>query len=92
MTVAYGIFCLLLTVVTVTAERSFASSATGGWPEQEAPNQARIQALLEHYRAVAQRDKLERERRNFIQASAKKLQPFLKLVVDLWLSIDARLY
>ena len=45
--------------------------ATGGWTAQEAPNGARVQSLLEHYRAVAQRDKMEREKRRLAASKLK---------------------
>ncbi|XP_077512590.1 dynactin subunit 4 [Amblyomma americanum] len=37
--------------------------ATGGWQEFESPWNKRVNALFEHYRLMAQRDKMERERR-----------------------------
>lgn len=43
------------------------SVANGGWPEQENPNVKRIGALLESYRAVAQREKAERERKKYVK-------------------------
>ncbi|XP_018010190.1 dynactin subunit 4 [Hyalella azteca] len=46
--------------------------ATGGWPEQEPPNKERILSLLEHYRAVALRDKMDRERKKQAAARVKK--------------------
>ncbi|KAF2349392.1 Dynactin subunit 4 [Trinorchestia longiramus] len=45
--------------------------ATGGWPELEAPNKERIMSLLEHYRAVAQRDKMDKERKRLAAARVK---------------------
>ncbi|KAA0195581.1 hypothetical protein HAZT_HAZT006321 [Hyalella azteca] len=50
-----------------TVELTGVDQATGGWPEQEPPNKERILSLLEHYRAVALRDKMDSS-----LASAKK--------------------
>lgn len=52
--------------------------ATGRWPEQDVSNQERIHALLEHYRAVAQRDKLDRERKRLAAARVKNASSFLR--------------
>ncbi|XP_066959079.1 dynactin subunit 4 isoform X2 [Macrobrachium rosenbergii] len=37
--------------------------ATGGWAEQDNEHYKYLQSLLEHYRSVAQREKVERERK-----------------------------
>ena len=39
--------------------------ASGGWPQPEAPEAARFSSLQEHYRTLAQREKLEKETRRF---------------------------
>jgi len=39
--------------------------ASGGWPQPEAPEAARFATLQEHYRTLAQREKLEKETRRF---------------------------
>ncbi|XP_040565367.1 dynactin subunit 4 [Lepeophtheirus salmonis] len=51
---------------------------SGGWPEKENPNTNRISVLLEHYRSIAQKDKLEKESKrqmgrklNYLQLSDK---------------------
>ena len=54
------------------------STATGGWPEQEAPQQKRIQALFEHYRAVAQRDKMDREKKRIAASKLKSSAAYLR--------------
>ena len=41
------------------------SVASGGWPQPEAPEAARFASLQEHYRTLAQREKLEKETRRF---------------------------
>lgn len=43
--------------------------ATGGWQELENPWNKRVSHLFEHYRLVAQRDKMERERKKSSQRS-----------------------
>lgn len=40
--------------------------ASGGWQELENPHVKRINSLLEHYRASAQQEKIEKERKKFI--------------------------
>merc|ERR1711915_438104 len=50
------------------------SVASGGWPEQENCNAERISALQEHYRAIAQREKLEKESRRFLGRKLSYLQ------------------
>uniref|UniRef100_A0A2P2I6C7 Dynactin subunit 4 n=1 Tax=Hirondellea gigas TaxID=1518452 RepID=A0A2P2I6C7_9CRUS len=52
--------------------------ATGGWPELEAPNQKRILALLEHYRAVAQKDRVDRERKRLADSRVKNAACYLR--------------
>lgn len=39
--------------------------ATGGWSEQDNEHYKYLQSLLEHYRSVAQQEKLDRERKRF---------------------------
>ncbi|XP_037776028.1 dynactin subunit 4-like [Penaeus monodon] len=39
--------------------------ATGGWAEQDNEHYKQLQTLLEHYRSLAQREKLEKERKRF---------------------------
>nr|XP_053641555.1 dynactin subunit 4-like [Cherax quadricarinatus] len=39
--------------------------ATGGWAEQDNEHYKFLQSLLEHYRSVAQQEKLDRERKRF---------------------------
>ncbi|KAK8403023.1 hypothetical protein O3P69_000925 [Scylla paramamosain] len=39
--------------------------ATGGWVEQDNEHYKHLQSLLEHYRSVAQQEKLEREKKRF---------------------------
>lgn len=39
--------------------------ASGGWPQPEAPEAARFATLQDHYRTLAQREKLEKETRRF---------------------------
>ena len=41
------------------------SVASGGWPQPETPEAARFASLQEHYRSLAQREKLEKETRRF---------------------------
>jgi len=41
------------------------SVASGGWPQPETPEAARFASLQEHYRTLAQREKLEKETRRF---------------------------
>ena len=43
----------------------FQTVASGGWPQPEAPEAARFATLQEHYRTLAQREKLEKETRRF---------------------------
>ncbi|KAB7505713.1 Dynactin subunit 4 [Armadillidium nasatum] len=56
--------------------------ATGGWTEKDGDNYERIQVLFEYYRAVAQREKIENERRK----SSKKKVPYLSLSEKISLS------
>jgi len=48
--------------------------ASGGWPEQDNCNSERIAALQEHYRAIAQREKIEKESRRFLGRKLSYLQ------------------
>jgi len=48
--------------------------ASGGWPEVESPHSARIAGLQEHYRAIAQREKVEKESRRFFGRKLSYLQ------------------
>jgi len=50
------------------------SAASGGWPEKENCNSERIAALQEHYRAIAQREKIEKESRRFLGRKLSYLQ------------------
>ncbi|XP_005092562.1 dynactin subunit 4 [Aplysia californica] len=43
------------------------SVATGNWPELENPNSKRISTLLDNYRAMAQIEKAERERKKYVK-------------------------
>ena len=45
--------------------------ASGGWPEPDNPDAARFASLHEHFRALAQREKLEKDTRRFV---GKKLR------------------
>ena len=45
--------------------------ASGGWPEPDNPDAARLASLHEHFRALAQREKLEKDTRRFV---GKKLR------------------
>lgn len=48
--------------------------ASGGWPELENSHSARILSLQEHYRAIAQREKVEKESRRFLGRKLSYLQ------------------
>ena len=48
--------------------------ASGGWPDQENVSSERITALLEHYRSIAQREKIEKESRRFLGRKLSYLQ------------------
>merc|ERR1719431_1440562 len=48
--------------------------ASGGWPELENCHSARILSLQEHYRAIAQREKVEKESRRFLGRKLSYLQ------------------
>jgi len=48
--------------------------ASGGWPELENPHSGRILNLQEHYRAIAQREKVEKESRRFFGRKLSYLQ------------------
>jgi len=48
--------------------------ASGGWPDQENLSSERISALLEHYRSIAQREKIEKESRRFLGRKLSYLQ------------------
>ena len=39
--------------------------ASGAWPQPDAPEAARFATLQDHYRTLAQREKLEKENRRF---------------------------
>jgi len=41
------------------------TAASGGWPEVENPFSARVLSLQEHYRGLAQREKVEKESKRF---------------------------
>ena len=45
--------------------------ASGGWPDVENPHGARLAVLQEHYRALAQREKLERESKRYLGGRSK---------------------
>lgn len=36
---------------------------SGGWPEVEAPNRKRVEGLVDHYRVIAQRERMEKEKK-----------------------------
>lgn len=46
------------------------SVASGNWPELEIPNGKRIDVLFDHYRMLAQREKLEKEKKRISPRSA----------------------
>jgi len=48
--------------------------ASGAWPEQENPASKRISTLQEHYRSIAQREKMEKESRRFLGRKLSYLQ------------------
>ena len=48
--------------------------ASGGWPEQENPDAARFASLQEHYRSLAQKEKLEKETRRFLGKKLSYMQ------------------
>jgi len=48
--------------------------ASGGWPEPENPDAARFAALHEHFRALAQREKMEKETRRFVGKKLSYMQ------------------
>jgi len=48
--------------------------ASGGWPELENPHSGRILNLQEHYRAIAQKEKVEKESRRFFGRKLSYLQ------------------
>jgi len=50
------------------------SVASGGWPDQENVSAERVTALLEHYRSIAQREKIEKESRRFLGRKLSYLQ------------------
>ena len=45
--------------------------ASGGWPEVENPSGARLAAMQEHFRAVAQREKIEKESKRYLGGRSK---------------------
>ena len=48
--------------------------ASGGWPEPENPDAARFASLEDHYRSIAQREKLEKESRRFLGRKLSYMQ------------------
>lgn len=48
--------------------------ASGGWPEPENPDAARFASLHEHFRALAQREKLEKDTRRFVGKKLSYMQ------------------
>ena len=48
--------------------------ASGGWPEPENPDSARFASLEDHYRSIAQREKLEKESRRFLGRKLSYMQ------------------
>jgi len=48
--------------------------ASGSWPEQTNPASERISTLQEHYRSIAQREKMEKESRRFLGRKLSYLQ------------------
>ena len=48
--------------------------ASGGWPEPENPDAARFASLQDHYRSIAQREKLEKESRRFLGRKLSYMQ------------------
>jgi len=50
------------------------SVASGGWPEPENPESARFASLQDHYRSIAQREKLEKESRRFMGRKLSYMQ------------------
>merc|ERR1719154_721089 len=48
--------------------------ASGGWPDMDNCASERISALQEHYRAIAQREKIEKESRRFLGRKLSYLQ------------------
>ncbi|CAL4082398.1 unnamed protein product [Meganyctiphanes norvegica] len=39
--------------------------ATGGWTEQDSPHYKNLQALLEHYRTLAQKEKMDKDKKRY---------------------------
>lgn len=50
------------------------SVASGGWPEPENTEAARFASLEDHYRSIAQREKLEKESRRFLGRKLSYMQ------------------
>lgn len=48
--------------------------ASGGWPELENPRSARLANLQDHYRSIAQREKLEKESKRFLGRKLSYIQ------------------
>jgi len=48
--------------------------ASGAWPEKPHPSSERITTLQEHYRGIAQREKMEKESRRFLGRKLSYLQ------------------
>ncbi|EFX77288.1 hypothetical protein DAPPUDRAFT_305847 [Daphnia pulex] len=48
-------------------------SATGSWPDSDNANSARVAALLEHYRSLAQLDKFEKEQKRQLKRRSNYL-------------------
>ena len=47
--------------------------ATGNWPDSDNSNSARVAALLEHYRSLAQLDKFEKEQKRQLKRRSNYL-------------------
>jgi len=45
-------------------------TASGNWPELEVPNAKRVDVLFDHYRMLAQKEKLEKEKKRISPRSA----------------------
>ena len=48
--------------------------ASGGWPEPENPDAGRFASLHEHFRSLAQKEKLEKETRRFVGKKLSYMQ------------------
>ena len=49
-------------------------TASGGWPEPENPDAARFASLQEHFRSLAQREKMDKETRRFVGKKLSYMQ------------------